>query len=181
MPSALPKIGFVAPVVRAAMAQLQTYMPLQVAQFNAEAGNEVTLDAPQTIHFGGEDLLNAYAYPQIEVGVPAGDFGKWSIDRAAADHDERLNIAIWLEGAEGDIPSLYEQTLGMLRCVIECLAPANACGPGVEIAQQKGVSWRADVVPNDPTAFGPHQGRAFQKWLGSGLIQIRLEDVESFT
>lgn len=178
---ALPSIQFAAPLIRAATKQLQTYMADQAAAFNAEPANTVEIDVPQTYHFGGQDLLAAFAYPQIEVGAVAGDTGNFAINRDEVDHDPVVNIAVWIEGDVGDIPELYERVLGTVRCVVECLTPRHAFGPGVEIRQQKGVSWRVDVIPWDPTSSSPAQGRDFQKWMGSGLVQFRLETVEHFT
>lgn len=178
---ALPTIEFVAPEIRAAILQLQTYMPGQAAAFNADARNSIDIEAPATYHFGGQDLLNAYAFPQVEVAAVTGDTGEFAIGRTRADHDPRVNVAIWLQGSEGDIPHLYEQTVGMVKCVIECLAPVGAFGPGIEISNQGGIVWRIDVLPNDPTATSPNEGRDFQKWLGSGLVQFHLEAVEHFT
>lgn len=177
----LPKMQGEGPLIRAAIAQLQAYMPGQVAAFNAEPANTVELPVPETYHFGGQDLLNAYAFPQIEVAIVTGDTGEFSIERTEVDHDPRANVAIWHQGDVGDVPQLYEAMLGLKRCVIECLVPRNAFGPGVEIAQQRGISWRIDTLPWDPTASSPATGRDFQKWMGSALVQFRLEDVEKFT
>lgn len=175
----LPKIEFIAPEIRAAITQLQTYMPGQVEQLNDEGYAQII--APATFHFGGQDMLNAYEFPQIEVAAVAGDTGNFGIARTEVDHDPKMNIAVWQIGDIGDIPTLYEQTLGMIRCVIECMVPPGAFGAEVEIAQEAGISWRADVIPHDPTATTPDKGRDFQKWLGSGLIQFKLEKVEHFT
>jgi hypothetical protein len=180
---ALPKIQFVGPIIRAAIAALQTNMPGQVAVFNAEPANTVDLDAPATYHFGGQDLLAAYPFPQIEVAAVTGDTGNWAIGRSEVDHNPRVNVAVWIDGADGggDIPVLYEKAAGYVRCVIECLSPTGAFGAGVELAQEQAIAWRIDPVPFDPTSSTPAQGRDFQKWLGSGLVQFRLEDVEHFT
>lgn len=178
---ALPSIKFAAPIIRAGITTLEAQMPGQVAAFNAEPANTVELDEPQTYHFGGQDLLVSYAYPQIEVGATSGDTGNWAINRSEVDHDVTMNVAVWIQGEIGDVPDLYERVLGTCRCVIECLSPNNAFGPGIEIRQQKGISWRCDVIPWDPTHNSPAQGRDFQKWMGSGLIVFRLEDVEHFT
>lgn len=177
----LPSIDFAAPLIRAATASLQTAMAGQVAAFNAEPANTVELAEPGTYHFGGQDLLAAFAFPQVEIAVVSGLTGAFAIGRREVDHDPRLNVAIWLDGEQGEIPTLYEKTLGLTRCVIECLVPPGAFGPGVEIAQQNGITWRIDVIPFDPTASTPAEGRNFQKWLGSGLIQFQLELVEHFT
>jgi hypothetical protein len=173
-------IKFAAPLVRAATATLQAEMAAQVAAFNAEPANTVEIEEPATYHFGGQALLNAYAFPQCEVAAVSGKLGNFAIARATADHDLTVNAALWVQGEEGDIPTLYEQTLGLVRCAIECLTPTGAFGPGVELAQDLGVSWRCDVVPYDPTASSPAAGRSFQHWLGSGLIQFRVEPIETF-
>lgn len=180
---ALPTIAFVAPLIRAAETRLQRYMPGQVAAFNAELANTVELDAPATYHFGGNDLLAAFAFPQIEIAAVTGDTGNWAIARTEVDHNPRVNVAVWIDGADGggDIPTLYEKTAGLVRCVIECLAADGAFGAGIELAQEQAIAWRIDTVPFDPTASTPAEGRTFQKWLGSGLVQFRLEDVEHFT
>src|SRR4051794_36271159 len=98
----LPSIQFAAPLIRAATKQLQTYMGDQVAAFNAEPANTVEIDVPQTYHFGGQDLLAAFAYPQIEVGAVAGDTGNFAVNRDEVDHDPVVNIAVWIEGDVGD-------------------------------------------------------------------------------
>ncbi len=180
---ALPKIAFVGPLVRAAIATLSAQMPGQVAAFNAEPANTVVLVAPATFHFGGNDLLSAFAFPQCEVAAVTGDLGNFTIARATADHDVRCNVSLWIDGADGggDIPTLYEQAAGLARCAIECLTPTGAFGVGVEIANDHGVSWRIDVVPFDPTAQTPSSGRNFQRWLGSALLQFRVEPIEAFS
>jgi hypothetical protein len=179
----LPSMQGDAPLIRAAITRLETYMPGQVTVFNAEDVNTVELTAPATYHFGGQDLLAAFAFPQVEVAVVAGNTGNFAVDRTEVDNDPSLNVAIWVDGADGggDVPTLYETVLGLKRCVIECLVASNVFGPGVQIAQENGISWRADVVPFDATAYTPAEGRKFQKWLGSALIQFKLEDVEHFT
>lgn len=174
-------IKFAAPLVRAATATLQAGMPAQVAAFNAEVANLVDIAVPATYHFGGQALLAAYAFPQCEVAAVSGKLGNFTHRQATADHDLMVNVALWVQGDEGDIPTLYEKTLGLVRCAIECLTPDGAFGPGVVLAKDLGISWRCDVVPYDPTASSPAQGRSFQSWLGSGLIQFRVEPVELFT
>lgn len=178
---ALPAIGFTAPIISAAIATLKASMPGQVDQFNADPASTVELPEPQSFHRGGQDLLSAFAFPQIEVASVSGTLGPFAIGRAEADHDPRVNVAIWLDAEQGEIPDLYDKIQGLTRCVIECLVPTGAFGGGVQIVEQGGVSWRTDVVPYDPTASSPAEGRSFQKWLGSGLIQFALETVERFT
>lgn len=177
---ALPAIAFTSPIITAAIATLQAHMPGQVAQFNADPASTVELLEPQTYHRGGQDLLSAYPFPQIEVASVTGTMGPFAIGRLEADHDPRVNVAIWLDGAQGEIPDLYDKIQGLTRCAIECLVPTGAFGGGVQIVEQGGVTWRTDVVPFDPTSSSPQDGRNFQKWMGSGLIQFALELVEHF-
>jgi hypothetical protein len=173
-------IKFAAPLVRAAIATLQAGMAAQVAAFNAEAANLVDVAVPATYHFGGQALLNAYSFPQCEVAAVTGKLGNFPIRQATADHDMQVNVALWVKGDVGDIPTLYEQTLGLTRCAIECLAQPDAFGPSITLAKDLGISWRCDVIPFDPTAHTPAEGRDFQSWLGSGLMQFRCEPIELF-
>jgi hypothetical protein len=178
---ALPTIDFVAPLIRAATATLQRDMPGQVAAFNAEQANTVQIEAPATYHFGAQVLLSAYAFPQCEIAAVAGDTGNFAVGRSEVDHDPRVNVALWVQGDKGDAPELYEQTLGLARCAIECLTPAGAFGPEVEIADGQGIAYRIDGIPFDLTANTPAQGRDFSTWLGSALLQFHLLTVEHFT
>jgi len=177
---ALPSIKFVAPLVRAALATLAADMPAQVTAYNAQAENLLDIVAPASYWFGANDLLSSAAFPQIEVAAVNGDLGNFTVGRATADHDLRVNVALWLQGATGDVPALYEQTVGLIRCVIECLVPVGAFGPGVQLANDLGVSWRCDVIPADLTAAKPVDGRPIENWLGSGLLQFRVEPLETF-
>jgi hypothetical protein len=173
---ALPTIDFAGPVIRAAIASLQAGMPGQVAAFNAEPANLAALEAPTVYHFGGQDVLDAFPFPQVEVFTPSGRTGNWAVQRVEVDHDLRLNVVVWTEGDTGEIPDLAEKALGYARCVIECLAPPDACGPRVELAQENAVVWQIDVIPGDPTA----DGREFRRWRAPAFIQLGLETVERF-
>lgn len=175
----MPGIGFVAPVIRAAIATLQADLAARIAAFNLAAANQVDLASPavDAYHFGGTDVLTATTFPQIEVGSPQGQFGAWSIDRIEVDHDPVVNVSVWQEGVgAGNVPLAYEASLGYTQCVIETLAPKNAFGPDVEIAQAGGVYWRIDVLPDDPTS----EPRDFRVWRVPALIVFRLELVERF-
>lgn len=169
-----PAISFAAPFIRAALATLAADMPAQVDQFNLE-GN-VQIEAPASYHFGGTDLLVANAWPQIEVSGVEGRLTGFSLGRVDADHDPTCNVAIWMQGDKGDFSELYEQSIGLARCAIECLVPPGAFGPGVQISQTGGVFWRADALPADPTA----DGRSFAKWQTPVFLQFQLETVELF-
>lgn len=152
-------------------------MAEQVAQFNAELENAVDIEAPQTYHFGGTDLLSAHAWPQVEVAAIEGRTGAESQDRLEKDYDLTINVVVWLEGESGEVPALYEQALGIARCVIECLNVADAFGPSTELAEDGGaIYWRGDVVPPDPTA----ESREFRRWRTPVFVQFRLSLVEKF-
>lgn len=168
-------ITFVAPIIRATLATLADGMPAQIAAFNAQPANAVQLTEPQTYVFGAVALMIAEPFPIIECAAVSGDIGNFTVARATGDHDLRLNCAVWTQSTSGDVPLLYEETLGLMRCVIEVLTPTGAFGAGVEIAQDVGISWRSDVVPADLTAQKPADGRPLEGWLGSGLIQFRVE------
>lgn len=169
-------IEFAAPVVRAAIASLQAGMPAQVAQFNAEAENTVDLEAPATYHFGGQDLLSGYAFPQIEVAVVDGQMGPWAVEHVDADHFPTCNVVCWLEGDQGEIPILYEQALGYGRCILECLAQPRAFGGNAQVSERQAVYWRVDTIPADPAA----DGRTFQKWRTPFFARFPLDAVERF-
>jgi hypothetical protein len=50
----------------------------QIASSTPTRRTLVELDEPQTYHFGGHDLLTAFAFPQIEVAAVTGDTGNCS-------------------------------------------------------------------------------------------------------
>ncbi|RDI73303.1 hypothetical protein Gocc_2903 [Gaiella occulta] len=172
------EIAFVAPLLRAAIATLKAGLPARIAAFNAQTENTVALAAPDVsaYHFGGNDVLSAAGFPQIEVAAPQGSFGAWTIGRTEVDHDPVVNVVVWQEALHGQIPPAYEAALGYVRCVIEALRSPGAFGGQVEIAQDNGVFWRIDVLPDDMTS----DGREFRKWRVPALITFRLETVEKF-
>ena len=175
-----PSITFVAPLVRAALATLAQGMPDQIAAFNAQAENLVDLTTPQTYVFGALPLLASAAHPIVECAGVSGDIGNFTVGRATGDHDLRINVAIWAQGQTGDVPALYEETLGLMRCVVEVLVHEGGFGPGVKLANDLGISWRCDVIPADLTAASQEAGRSIEAWRGSGLLQFRCEPLESF-
>jgi hypothetical protein len=177
---AQPSLTFVAPLVRAALATLEAGLPDQVAAFNAQPENDVVLTAPQTYVFGALPLLSSVAHPIVECAGVSGDLGNFTIRRETADHDLRINVAVWAQGQTGDVPALYEETLGLIRCIVEVLTPVGGFGPGVELANDLGVSWRCDVIPADLTAASQEAGRTIEAWRGSGLLQFRVEPLETF-
>lgn len=172
---ALPTIDFAAPLIRKAITTLQERMPGQVAAFNTEPGQAVQLAAPATYHFGGNDLLSAFEWPQVEVAAVDGRFGALSLGHVEADHSLKLNVVVWLEGDKGEFSELYEQSLGLARCVIESLTPLKSFGDEVYVPNG-GIYWRADAVPYDLT----DDGRDFRRWRTPVLIQFSLELTEAF-
>lgn len=171
-----PPIKFAAPYIRAAIATLQGQMPDQVAQYNAQVENESDIETPATYHFGGTDLLSAFAWPQVEVAAIDGRFGTASYDYSERDYDPTINVVVWLEGVSGEIPVLYEQALGIARCVIECLRVKDAFGPETELAADGAIYWRGDVIPTDPT----DDNREFRRWRTPVFVQFKLSLVEKF-
>jgi hypothetical protein len=171
-----PPITFAAPIVRAALATLEAGMPAQVVQFNAEPANTIDLEVPQTYHFGGQDILSAYAFPQVEVAVVDGQLSGWSLGQVDADHGPTCNVVAWLEGEKGEIPELYEQALGLGRCVIECLAQPGAFGANAIPSRTRPAYWRVDTIPADPTS----DGREFRRWRTPFFAQFPLDALERF-
>ncbi|HLE98975.1 MAG TPA: hypothetical protein VI540_03685 [Gaiellaceae bacterium] len=170
----MPSITFAAPIIRSAIASLQANLPTQIAAFNAEPENEVTLTAPVAFHFGAADPL--IEFPAIEVAATDGATAQWAIDRSEGDHFPQIAVVIWFEGERGEIGPTYEASLGMARCVLEVLSQTGAFGEA-EIPNDAGaVTWRTDVLPADLT----EDGREFSKWRCAVLLVFRLETVERF-
>lgn len=173
----LPSIKLGAPEIRAAIASLTTYMPQQVAVFNAEPENTVDLVAPQTYHFGATDRHASFPFPQTEVAVVQGRTGRWTVARSAVDHDPWMNVVTWIEGTSGEVAPVYEQLLGMARCVIEVLSSNDALGPGVEIAQENGIYWRlSEAIPLEQD----DSQRELKTWRVPVFVQLHLETVVEF-
>lgn len=174
----MTEITFVAPIIRATIASLKANLPARVTAFNAEPENVTKLTAPadDAYHFGGNDVLSASGFPQVEVAASQGSFGAWTIGRSEVDHDPIIQVVVWQEALTGEIPPAYEAALGFIRCVLEVLREPNAMGAGVEIAQEQGVFWRVDLLPFEMT----DTEREFRKWRVPALITIRAETVEKF-
>lgn len=172
----MPTITFAAPIVRKAIATLEAELPTQVALFNAEPDNAVSLAEPTEVVFGAMDPL-ILAGPVVEVSATDGSFGAGALERADVDHDVTVNVVVWHEGEKGELSPTYAMSLGMARCVIEALWKTSAFGDEVEISNDAGaITWRTEVLPADPT----EDGREFRKWRVPVLITFRLEAVERF-
>jgi hypothetical protein len=167
------KITFVAPIIRQAIATLEADLPAAIVAFNAEANVQLTM--PTSFEFGAADPLILTEGPVIEVSVPSGQSDGFSIGHAEWDHNPRLNVCVWHEGDRGQLATTYEMSLGLARCVIEVLSRDAALGDQVDVPKATGaLTWRADVIPEDPTA----EGRDFRKWRVPVLLQFALETVE---
>ncbi len=176
---ALPSIGFVAPIVRAAIVSLKADLPGQIVLFNAEAANTVDLTAPATAsyHFGATDTHSAFTFPQVEVAAVQGQTGQFAVGRVEVDHDVAVNVICWLEGLTGEVAPVYEQLLGMARVVIEVLSRPDAFGPEVELSNETGIFWRvSEAIPLD----GDDPNREILKWRVPVFLQFRVETVERF-
>lgn len=170
-------IKFVPRYIRGAIAALERDMPAQVAAFNLEPDNTVELEVPASYHFGATDRHAAFPFPQVEVAAVQGQTGRFEINRRAVDHDVILNVVVWLEGTTGEVGPVYEQLLGMARCVIEILTPTDAIAAGAEISNERGVYWRvSEAIPLDQD----DENRTLQKWRVPVFVQLRIEDVEEF-
>ncbi len=172
----MPMLTFAAPPIRAAIASLKAGLPAQIEQFNQQPENTVQLTEPvdDAYYFGGNDTISANGFPAVEVAMMDGRIRNFAVGHLDMDHDPTMNIVIWLEGATGELPAVYEQALGLTRCALEVLLTPHAFGPGVELDNDRGVFWRADILPADPTS----EAREFQKWLVPMFLQIALQTVE---
>lgn len=171
-------ITFASPIIRAALTTLEANLPGQIAQFNAQPENQVDLEEPRAYVYSADDPLGTTGpgFPVVEVAAMEGRSGRWAVDRVAADHDVVVNVNVWHEGDRGQLPPTYEMSLGLARCVIEVMRVTGAFGPGIEIANENGIYWRADALPADFTS----DQREFRKWQVPVFIQFRLEADEQF-
>lgn len=167
-------ISFAAPLIRTAIQTLQDGLPAQIAAFNAEGDNTVSLVEPAEYVFGAADPLVIGTGPVVEVAAVQGSTGRFDLDRGEFDHDPRVTVCIWHEGEAGDLSRTYEASLGLARCVLETLVVAGAFGDEVEVANEGGVEWRTDAIGVDPT----DDAREFRRWRVPVLLVFRLESVE---
>jgi hypothetical protein len=167
---------FAAPLIRTTITRLQADLDDAIAAFNAQPENTVDLVMPVQFAFGAADPLILVAGPVVEVSVPSGTSGDYDIGNSEFDHDLRLNVCVWHEGDRGELPTTYEMSLGLARCIVEVLTQDAAMGAEVDIAGQNGWRWRADVIPEDPS----DDGREFRKWRVPVLVEFTLETVERF-
>lgn len=186
----MAKIDFGAPIIRAALASLEADFAAHVAAFNAETENLVDLVVPIAsvagygsgggYVFGAEpELVN---FPLVEAAIIAGTMGPFSTGSAGvgdSDHTPRLQITLWQMGETGEVPALYEASLGYARCVIEILSEDGKLGPTAEVA-----GGRADAISYqalEPIVANPEQeNRQFRKWRVPIVVSFVVEAVETW-
>lgn len=189
------KLEWVAPIIRTALATLEDKLPDQIAAYNAESENLIDLVVPAASFtgyvsgggyvFGADDPLGVNGFPVIEAAITSGSGGPASVglggEGSEFDHLPTLNVVVWHEGDRGELPTTYEMSLGLARCVMECLLPNGALGGNVSptIDAQSGrlaFNWRSEAIPADPT----DDNREFRKWRVPVFIQLGLEHIDQF-
>jgi hypothetical protein len=177
---AIQKIFGVAPIIRAALATLESEFPAHVAAYNAEPENQVDLATPVAYVFGATDVMEAY--PLIEASILRGTMGPFSVGTAGvgdADSTPILQVVVWLEGVTGEVPPLYEAGLGYARCVIEILTVDGAVGATAEVSgtQQNAISYSVEgPLPVDPESVA----REFRKWKIPIVVEFLIEAVDAW-
>jgi hypothetical protein len=165
-----------APVIRAAIAALKASLPAQIALFNAQPANEITLAEPVAYEFGAADPL--IVFPTIEVAMGEGSSAHAALGYVDFDHRPTLTVVAWHEGERGELGATYEMSLGLKRCVLEVLTRDGAFGPDARLPSEDGtITWRTGALP----AELDDTGREFKRWQVPVLIAFRLETVERFS
>lgn len=177
------KITFASPVVKAALATLQAGLPAQIAVFNAESQNTVDLTTPVAYVYGADDPLGVAGFPVVEVAAATGTGHGSSVSLGTVgsdfDHQIQLTVVCWHEGDRGELPTTYEMSLGMARCIIELLLVDGALGATAKVAEDATgplFTWRTDALPADLTS----DAREFTKWRVPVFIQFAVMAVETF-
>lgn len=170
-------LSHVAPTIRATIASLKAGVEDRIEIFNDEEVNEVELTVPadESYIFGGDDQLESYSFPAIEVYQSQGEIGLADLGRGVYDLHDRLVVTVWCEGVSGEVPEVYEKILGYGRCILEVLLQPDAFGSGVEIANEdSAVQWSYVTIPIDPA-----EDRSFDKFRTAGVFSFALEDVSA--
>jgi hypothetical protein len=160
-----------APLIRAAIASLQTGMPDRISVFNTEPENEVEL-VPidgDAYFFGGKPDSDP-RYPCIEVAITAIPMRGFSVGQVDFDVRPVGMVAAWAQGPPGDTPAIYETVLGYGRCILEVLLQPDAWGASVTIDPEEGA--RSDYASFDLELDEQPVYRAL------GLHTFTLEDVD---
>lgn len=175
-----PTMEGIAPVIRAALETLERDFPAHVAVFNAEPANLVDLAVPGRYVFGADPVMDLY--PIVEVSSLEGTFGPFSVGDAgeAGDFDStpQLNVVVWLQGATGEVPELYEAGLGYVRCVVQILCQRGALGDNAEVSGEvpDAIRWSVDVIPGGPADVE----RELRRWKLPCQVSFRIEAVETW-
>lgn len=164
-----------APYIRAALASLKQAGPhgleAKIANYNADPANEFEIDAPpgDAYFFGGND--QHFLFPAVEVAVPEGALGQFSLSKSDAEQSLSIAVTVWLEGATGEIPELHEKVLGYGLCVSQALLHDDAFGPGVEVSEVR------SLYPMIPTGTVNPETRSFDRWKTLAAMEFMLHDV----
>lgn len=164
-----------APYIRAALASLQVVgahgLAAKIATYNANVANVYDLDpvVAEAFYFGGNDAH--YVFPAVEVAVPEGALGRFSLSKADAEQSLSIAVTVWLEGATGEIPELHEKVLGYGLCVSQSLLHDDAFGPGVEVSEVR------SLYPMIPTGSVNPETRSFDRWKTLAAMEFMLHDV----
>lgn len=176
-------LTFVSPIVNDTIATLQANLPAQITAFNATPGAPVQL--PTTIVYvpWAQDPLGTEGFPVIEAACDQGTSGAFDIDNDHPEwaHAAILKVTVWHEGDRGEVASTCEISVGLAKCVLECLLPYGAMGAGVQIADPRdpdgggrGIFWQLRGLPADLAA----DGRDFKKWRVPVTLQFHLITIE---
>jgi hypothetical protein len=159
------------PVVATTLASLQdeaSGLPAAIADYNAEDGHNYELEVPseQAYYPGGDDT--GAIVPWVEVAVGTGRIANFSLQQLSADLAADLSVALWLEGATGEIPEIYERALGYGRVLAEVLMVPDACGP-------LDVETMSFLFPAIPIGDFNPQTRTFDRWRTAAIVELTLE------
>jgi hypothetical protein len=160
-----------APYIRSALASLKTGLQARIDVYNAEAANLFDLEAPtdEDYFFGGDDLY--VRFPKVEVAVPEGALGQFSLSRAEGEQGLAIAVSVWLEGETGEIPEMHERVLGYGRVATEVLIQPGAFGPAVEVSEVR------SLYPMIPAGTFNPDTRQFDKWRTLAALEFQLNDI----
>lgn len=174
----MASIGFIAPLIRAALAKLEADYASHVAAFNAEPANTVDLTVPSLFVFGAEATF-AGAYPYVEAAAVDGTLGPFSIGEAGnpseGDSTPRIQIVTWVEGASGEVSELYETALGYARVTIEILSRHGSFGVDADLSNDAdAIVWRVDPIPSELDDLE----RTVLRWKMPASVSFKVEAID---
>jgi hypothetical protein len=143
-------------------------MPDRISVFNTEPENDVELTPidGDAYFFGGKPDSDP-RYPCVEVAVTALPLQDFSIGQVDVDARPVAMVAVWMQGAPGDTPAIYETVLGYGRCILEVLLQPDAWGASVTVQDERSDYASFDLELDEQPVY-----RAL------GLHTFTLEDVD---